>query len=64
MKNKYKSEDEKIKSFLYKWLFVLIIISLVHLGSTIFSIVSTKNQKVYLDLYYKNLEKIEQRIKS
>ncbi|OQP96088.1 hypothetical protein VT96_0202440 [Clostridium sporogenes] len=51
--------EQRIKSKLNKVLIYILILSILQLSSTIFSVLYAKNQKAYLQDYYKNLQEIK-----
>ncbi|MGO5072391.1 hypothetical protein ACTQ4K_00320 [Clostridium sporogenes] len=51
--------EQRIKNKLNKVLIYVLILSILQLSSTIFSVLYAKKQKAYLQDYYKNLQEIK-----
>ncbi|WP_242844824.1 hypothetical protein [Clostridium botulinum] len=51
--------EQRIKNKLNKVLIYILILSILQLSSTIFSVLYAKKQKAYLQDYYKNLQEIK-----
>ncbi|WP_251861940.1 hypothetical protein [Clostridium sp. Marseille-Q2269] len=52
-------QEQKIKKTLSKFLIYMVILSILQLSSTIFSVVYAEKQKAYLQDYYNNLQQLK-----